>query len=254
MEIDDILYENLTSPEIADRIQQGYMAALPCGCIEQSGPHLPVSVDSWFITSLVREGALMASQEHGAKVLVLPTQHYGFDYEHSTFPGTISLHYQTHFAVVYDILDSLVRHGFKAISAWPGCGGHHSEPVAAEVKRKAREEGKQVSIFTPRVDLHSIMKQEWPGIAEWHAGESTTSILLAKWPEAVRLDRVNMEARSRPFRIWDEAFMTDEAAPDGDSGKPGSYSKEKGKKVWNQSVEAAAKIFKDIWELVQTRK
>lgn len=253
MEMTDILYENLTSSEIAAKIKEGYMAALPCGCIEQSGPHLPISTDSWFITNLVREGALLASEAHGTKVLVLPTQYYGFDFEHSTFPGTISLSYQTHFAVVLDILGSLIRHGFRAITVWPGCGAHRLEPVAGEAKRKAREQGKQVNIFTPHVDLHSIMKREWHDIKEWHAGESTTSILLAKWPEAVRIDKIHKEARSRPFR-WDEAFMTDEVAPDGDSGRPGSYSKEKGEKVWQQSVEAAARIFKDIWELVQNRK
>lgn len=253
MEIKEILYENFTSQEITEKIKERYMVALPCGCIEQSGPHLPVSVDSWFVTHLVREGALSASQNHGVKVLVLPTLHYGFDFEHSTFPGTISLKYQTHFAVVSDIVNSLVQHGFETIILWSGCGAHHLEPVAGEVKRKARQSNRKLNIFTPRVNLHEIMKREWPDIEEWHAGESTTSILLAKWPEAVRLDKINKLAKSRPFR-WDEAFMTDEIAPDGDSGAPGDYSKEKGEGVWRASVEAAAKIFKDIWELVQSRK
>ncbi len=253
MEIEEILYENLTSPEVAEKIKAGYMAALPCGCIEQSGPHLPISVDSWFITNLVREGALLASRTSDVKVLVLPTLAYGFDFEHSTFPGTISLRYQTHFAVVFDILDSLIRHGFETITLWAGCGAHRLEPVAGEAKRRGEQTGKRINIFTPRVDFHQIMKKEWPGIQEWHAGESTTSILLAKWSEAVRLDKINKVARSHSFR-WDEAFMTDEVAPDGDSGRPGDYSKEKGQKVWEECVEETAKIFKDIWQLVQSRK
>lgn len=211
MEVKEILYENLTSQEISERIKQGYMAALPCGCIEQSGPHRPVSTDSWLISNLVREGALLASRDHRVRVLVLPTLHYGFDFEHSTFPGTVSLKYQTHFAVVFDVVDSLVDHGFETIILWPGCGGHRLEPVTGAVKRRARQGGRRLNIFTPRVDLHSIMKKEWPGIREWHAGESTTSILLAKWPGAVRLDKINKVARSRAFR-WDEAILTDEMA------------------------------------------
>lgn len=253
MGMSDILYENFTSTEIAEKIKEGYMVALPCGCIEQSGPHLPISVDSWHITNLIREAALLSSRIYGVKILVLPTLHYGFDFEHSTFPGTISLKYQTHFAVIFDIVDSLVRHGFETITLWAGCGAHRLEPIAGEVKRKARETGKKLNIFTPRVDFYSIMKQEWPDIKEWHAGESTTSVLLAKWPQAVRLDKINKVAKSRPFR-WDEAFMTDEVAPNGDSGRPGDYSEEKGKKVWKVSVEATAKILKEIWELVQSRK
>ncbi len=46
------------------------MVSLPFGCIKQLALHLPASVDSWFIAHLIGEGALLACQDHGVKVLI----------------------------------------------------------------------------------------------------------------------------------------------------------------------------------------
>ena len=38
-------YEKLTWPEIDDAVELGKVCILPCGAIEQHGPHLPLDVD-----------------------------------------------------------------------------------------------------------------------------------------------------------------------------------------------------------------
>ena len=38
-------YEKLTWPEINDAIEQGQVCVVPCGAVEQHGPHLPLDVD-----------------------------------------------------------------------------------------------------------------------------------------------------------------------------------------------------------------
>ena len=38
-------YEKLTWPEINDAIDLGKVCILPCGAVEQHGPHLPLDVD-----------------------------------------------------------------------------------------------------------------------------------------------------------------------------------------------------------------
>ena len=38
-------YEKLTWPEINDAIELGKVCILPCGAVEQHGPHLPLDVD-----------------------------------------------------------------------------------------------------------------------------------------------------------------------------------------------------------------
>ena len=38
-------YEKLTWPEINDAIELGKVCIVPCGAVEQHGPHLPLDVD-----------------------------------------------------------------------------------------------------------------------------------------------------------------------------------------------------------------
>ena len=38
-------YEKLTWPEIDDAVELGKVCLLPCGAVEQHGPHLPLDVD-----------------------------------------------------------------------------------------------------------------------------------------------------------------------------------------------------------------
>ena len=38
-------YEKLTWPEINDAIELGKVCILPCGAVEQQGPHLPLDAD-----------------------------------------------------------------------------------------------------------------------------------------------------------------------------------------------------------------
>ena len=38
-------YEKLTWPEINDAVELGKVCILPCGAVEQHGPHLPLDVD-----------------------------------------------------------------------------------------------------------------------------------------------------------------------------------------------------------------
>src|SRR4051812_48825686 len=38
-------YEKLTWPEIDDAVELGKVCILPCGAVEQHGPHLPLDVD-----------------------------------------------------------------------------------------------------------------------------------------------------------------------------------------------------------------
>ncbi len=38
-------YEKLTWPEINDAVELGKVCIVPCGSVEQHGPHLPLDVD-----------------------------------------------------------------------------------------------------------------------------------------------------------------------------------------------------------------
>jgi creatinine amidohydrolase len=113
-------YEKLTWPEINDAIELRKVCIVPCGAVEQHGPHLPLDVDIICPTGIANgAGKLLAD-----KILVLPTVCYGYTGHVMDFPGTINNHY-THFIDhVLDITKSLAYHGFKKIVLLNGHGSN----------------------------------------------------------------------------------------------------------------------------------
>ena len=62
-------YEKLTWPEINDAVDLGKVCVVPCGAVEQHGPHLPLDVDLICPTEIARG----AGRQVPDKLLILPT-------------------------------------------------------------------------------------------------------------------------------------------------------------------------------------
>src|SRR5205814_2683806 len=67
-------YEKLTWPEINDAIEMRKVCILPCGAVEQHGPHLPLDVDIVCPTEIARGTGRLIPET----LLVLPTVCYGY--------------------------------------------------------------------------------------------------------------------------------------------------------------------------------
>ena len=186
-----LFLEQMTSPEAGDAIASGYTTIIvPCGAVEQHGPHLPMFVDAEHGTALA-----LAIAERMEKTLVAPTIRIGISEHHMDFPGTISLSADTFEAVCKDYCKSLARHGFKKICMLPSHGGNF-KPLSAMVDRLNRAAGKgvQVVAFT---DLVAFLS-EWREIVEseiglgkrvgGHADIAETSIMLALHESLVKQD------------------------------------------------------------------
>src|SRR5947209_991522 len=113
-------YEKLAWPEINDAVELGKVCVLPCGAIEQHGPHLPLDVDIVCPTGI----ALGAARLVPDRALVLPTYAFGYTGHVMDFPGTLNTHYEHFIAQVLDITRSLAYHGFKKILLLNGHGSN----------------------------------------------------------------------------------------------------------------------------------
>jgi len=113
-------YEKLTWPEINDAVDLRKVCIVPCGAVEQHGPHLPLDVD------LVCPGGIArgAGETLCDKILVLPAIAYGYTGHVMDFPGTINTHYETFIRQVLDVTKSLAYHGFKKIILLNGHGSN----------------------------------------------------------------------------------------------------------------------------------
>jgi len=198
-------YEKLTWEDIAAAVEAGKIPIVPCGAIEQHGPHLPLDVDALLVSSV----ALGAGARAPEKILVLPTVSYGYTGHVMDFPGTINIHY-THFIEhVLDICKSLAYHGFKKILLLNGHGSNM--PNLDLVARRCNLETDAECGFAAWWSLLNVDPQFMPNWRESkfpggcaHACELETSVYLHLAPEDVRMDKIKSGTIS--FNEWNSKF------------------------------------------------
>jgi creatinine amidohydrolase len=183
-------YEKLTWPEINDAVDLGKVCILPCGAVEQHGPHLPLDVD------LVCPGGIAhgAGRALAEKILVLPPIAYGYTGHVMDFPGTINTHYSTFIEQVLDVVKSLAYHGFKKIILLNGHGSNM--PNLDLAARRANVETDAECVVLAWWNLLTVDKTFLPGWRESkfpggcsHACELETSLYLYLDEENVRKEQ-----------------------------------------------------------------
>jgi len=255
-------YEKLTWPEINDAIELGKVCVVPCGAVEQHGPHLPLDVDLICPTEIAR-GAGRAVPD---KLLVLPTVCYGYTGHVMDFPGTINNHY-THFIDhVLDITRSLAYHGFKKIVLLNGHGSNM--PNLDLVARRTNLETDAECVLAAWWNLLTVDKTFLPRWRESnfpggcaHACELETSLYLYLDREDVREDLVksgiiSFNAEESPFN-WVDLFAagpatlvswTSSYSETGVLGEAELATPEKGRVAYEEAVKQLARFvtwFKD---------
>lgn len=193
-------WADLSTRQFAQRQASGLaaqtVAVLPVAAIEQHGPHLPVSVDTTLVDTVV--AASLPHLSADLPVLFLPTQAIGKSNEHIRFPGTLTLSAETLIRVWMEIGESVARAGVRKLVLLNSHGGQVSvmDIVARDLRSKCElivysvnwftlPLGEKVnSLFTP--DEHRF------GI---HAGDMETSMMLAT-PSARFVDM----GQARAFR------------------------------------------------------
>ena len=199
-------YEKLTWPEINDAIALGKVCIVPCGAVEQHGPHLPLDVDLICPTEIARG----AGKRVPDKLLVLPTVCYGYTGHVMDFPGTINNDFEHFMHHVLDITKSLAYHGFKKIILLNGHGSNM--PNLDLVARRTNLETDAECVCLAWWNLLAVDKtfmprwrqSKFPGGCA-HACELETSMYLYLDGDNVRKDQIKSGDIS--FNLDDSPFM-----------------------------------------------
>jgi creatinine amidohydrolase len=185
-------FADLSWLEIEKAIERDTLIILPVGMLEQHGPHLPVATDS-IIADHISRGAADRLQARGIPALVLPIINTGYTGRRvaDPWPGAVSVEPETLVALAYDVLDSVVRMGFRKIAI---INGHGQNPAMLEIaiRRIADTHDVSVVMMTPHgmigADGSEIRQSELGGCGG-HADEYETSVMLYLRPELVDMTK-----------------------------------------------------------------
>ncbi|HEX3315022.1 MAG TPA: creatininase family protein [Gemmataceae bacterium] len=255
-------YEKLTWPEINDAVDMGKVCVIPCGAVEQHGPHLPLDVDL-VCPCGVANGA---GKEIPEKMLVLPVVAYGYTGHVMDFPGTINQHFEHFMHHVLDITKSLAYHGFKKILLLNGHGSNM--PNLDLVSRRTNLETDAESFLVAWWNLLTVDKNFLPGWRQSrvpggiaHACELETSMYLYLDGGNVRTDlikngTIEFNEEKSPFH-WVDAFVgspatlntyTSTYSETGVLGDAALATAEKGRQAYEEAVKQLVRMvtwFKD---------
>ncbi len=175
-----LMLADLTWTEVQELASSVSVVLLPVGSCEQHGHGLTLATDSRLATEVCRH----VSARLAPRVLVAPPLPWGLSDHHLGFPGTISLHPETFYAVVRDVVMSLVGQGFRRFLIVNGHGGNMAldDVVCVRLRRETA------------VDLVGALTYfTLASTPVGHAGAVEASYALALAPELVKAERLTPE-------------------------------------------------------------
>jgi creatinine amidohydrolase len=176
---DPLLLSEMTWVEVQTYLEVNDMVIIPLGSIEQHGRHLPTGTDYFSAIELSKKISAKAD------VIVAPVLLVGYSKYHSGFPGTLSISPETMEKVVFECVESLIKHGFKRFMFFNAHGGNKIVQEKLIHRINSTTGANAVSLGhgspiwpTKRIDYF-----------DWHAGKFETSLDLCLFPELVQIEK-----------------------------------------------------------------
>lgn len=176
---------------------EGKVVLLPCGALEQHGPHLPLGTDALLSAAVAQS---VAEQING---IVAPTLSYGYKSQPKSgggqkFPGTTSLDGNSLSQLVRDVVRELARQGATQIVLM---NGHYENQwfLTEGIDLALRDLGATSQLRAMRMEywdfltpdiLDEIFPDGFPGFALEHAAVIETSLMAHYHPKLVRLELI----------------------------------------------------------------
>ena len=218
-------------------------AILSIGSCEAHGSHLAEGCDTLVAYMLSKQ---IADQVDG--MLVLPPITVGYSAHYDSFPLSLTLSYDTTIAVLYDMLESVIRNGIEHIFVMNGHDGNIAPIEIASRKIKEKYPQVQIAALTQWwVAAGNLLPKDtfevWNGLG--HAGEGESSIAYYLFPDWCEPELATCVVPNLPEEVeikWDFSELTD-TAQTGDATKG---TAEKGKLMNDVIVAHVVKVLKEL--------
>jgi creatinine amidohydrolase len=242
-------------PDIASGDVGRWIAVLPLAATEQHGPHLPLGTDVMIAQAyLAQVRALLPAT---MPVSFLPLQPVGISTEHVDYPGTLTLPVEAALRSWTALGESVARAGVKKLVIVTSHGGNSAAMSLVAQELRASQKllvvttswsrfGAPHGLFTDAELRHGI-----------HGGAVETSIMLARFAEHVRKDRVadfrsagiEMEQRYRLLsaqRPAPFAWQMQDLNASGAVGDATQASADKGERLLDHGARGFIELLDDV--------
>jgi len=231
------------------------VAVLAVAAVEQHGPHLPVGTDAF-----IGEGYLQHAIDRlpaDWPVLFLPPQTIGASDEHSEYPGTLTLPFETLVGVLSAIGDGVARAGCRKLVFINAHGGNVPAIDAAALTLRARHAMLCVHASWRRLGYPDGLFSERERAYGVHGGDVETSLTLAFRPDSVRMDHARdfasageaMAAEFKRLRAAQSlgfAWMASDLNAEGAVGEAASATAAKGEAAADYGADAFIELLGDV--------
>lgn len=244
------LLADLTREDL-NRLAPTGLALLPTGATEQHGPHLPVGTDTFAVESITRAAAVRQDADVGA--IVTPTLPFGSSQHHLQFGGTMSVSTATYYALIRDLVESLITVGFRRVMIVNGHGGN--QELVQLVVRDLALEHENVSLgaasyWQMAADELAATNSDDRGRTPGHAGHFETSVIMALRSDRIvepRPARTDDPSRSGPADLHNRIRFEQSGAWqqfDGYTDSPASASAEYGQTYLEAAITGVAETIR----------
>jgi creatinine amidohydrolase len=166
-----------------------WIAILPLAATEQHGPHLPLGTDVMIANAyLARVRELMPVE---LPATFLPLQPVGISTEHLAYPGTLTMPAETALQTWRAIGESVARAGLRKLVMVTSHGGNSAAMTLVAQELRANHGLLAVTTGWNRLSAPEqsfSVEETRHGI---HGGAIETSIMLARYPQHLRLDKID---------------------------------------------------------------
>lgn len=251
-----MFWDQLSSKQI-EALDKNIPVLLNIAAIEQHGAHLPVATDRMigeYFSSLL-------NKEIGDQVLILPIVAVGCSDHHMGFCGTLTLSHATFSAVVKEVIQSVLNHGFYNIILLNSHGGNQGiMQVIIEQLGFANPSAHILGASWWNVAKEELLKitETGPG-GTGHACEFETSLMKVIAPNLVQDSLIKEGANVLAFPSVNGDLLfgpkisfyrtMKELTPNGVFGDPTKSSAEKGVRIGECVTAALKQLVADIYKL-----
>lgn len=228
-----IFWSQLTWSELpAKMAAASHAAILPIGATEQHGPHMGTGMD------YVLADLLCSAVSDATGVPMLPTMPYGCSIGHSQrWPGTLAVNPTTLIQLVKELGDWAYHSGVRRLFI---VNTHvtNAAPLRCALEMlRAEHDDLMVAVFNSATISKRVRQFHFADGDDWHANDAETSLMLARAPHMVRVDK--LQEADDPDRTDGLVFAhpVNRTSLNGVTGKPSLANAGKGEQWFGWMVE-----------------